>query len=114
MPSTHETPRNTSSMLKTTTWGALIALSAAILMAGLVGYSPWTHSGDLGRPTAQLSEPPVPPAVPSTAPAPGDSPLGETVGQALPSHRKSRSSVNAGMSISASAVTTGENLNQLS
>ena len=37
MPGKHEISRNGSSILKTTTWGALIALSAAILMVGSSG-----------------------------------------------------------------------------
>ena len=56
MPGKHETSRKASSVLKTTTWGAVIALSAALLMAGLVGLNPGTPSGDLGRPSAQLAE----------------------------------------------------------
>ena len=43
MPGSKETPRTTSSVLKTTTWGALIALSGAIFAAGVLGYNPWTH-----------------------------------------------------------------------
>jgi len=35
MPGSYETPRTTSSVLKTTTWGALIALSGAIFVAGV-------------------------------------------------------------------------------
>ena len=56
MPGSKETPRTTSSVLKTTTWGALIALSGAIFAAGVLGYNPWAHSRDLGRPSAQVAE----------------------------------------------------------
>ncbi len=51
MPGSYETPR-TSSVLKTTTWGALITLPGAIFVAGVLGYNPW----DLGRPSAQVAE----------------------------------------------------------
>ena len=47
MPGKHESSRTSSGILKTTTWGALIAFSAAILVTGLIGYSPWTHFGRL-------------------------------------------------------------------
>jgi len=50
MPGKRETNHTGSSVLKTTTWGALIALTAATLVAGLLGHRQWTHSGDLGRP----------------------------------------------------------------
>ena len=51
MPGSYETPR-TSSVLKTTTWRALITLPGAIFVAGVLGYNPW----DLGRPSAQVAE----------------------------------------------------------
>jgi hypothetical protein len=40
MPGKRETSPNGSSVLKTTTWGSVIAMSAAILVAGLVGLNP--------------------------------------------------------------------------
>jgi subtilisin family serine protease len=89
MPGSHETRRTAGSTLKTTTWGALISLSAAILVAGLLGYSPRTHSGDLGRPTAQLAEQSLPPATHSAVPAQGDTTLGETIRPARILPRKS-------------------------
>jgi len=69
MPGKHETSHTGSSVLKTTTWGALIAFSAAILVAGLLGYRPWVHSGELGRPAAHLAEQSLPPAAHSATPA---------------------------------------------
>jgi hypothetical protein len=60
MPGKRETNHTGSSVLKTTTWGALIALTAATLVAGLLGHRQWTHSGDLGRPTAQVTEQSLP------------------------------------------------------
>ncbi len=62
MPGSHETSRTASSILKTTTWGALIAFSAAILVAGLLGYNPWTHFGDRGRHSSQVAEQSLPSA----------------------------------------------------
>ena len=68
MPGRYETPCTTGSVLKTTTWGALITLSGAILVAGLLGNS----QRDLGRPSAQVAEQ----ALPSAANGPASSFVG--------------------------------------
>ena len=67
MPGKQENSRTARSVLKTTTWGAVIALSAALLVAGLVGLNPEIQSGDLGRPSAQVAEHRLPSAAHSEA-----------------------------------------------
>src|SRR5580658_8116424 len=69
MPGKQESSRNGSRVLKTTTWGAVIALSAAILVTGLVGLNPLTKSGEFGRPAAQVAEKALPSSGPSLTPA---------------------------------------------
>src|SRR4029077_1638975 len=95
--------------LKTTTWGALIALSAAILVAGLVGYSSWTPSGGIGHPSAQVAEQTLPSAPHSGTSAVGSSSQGKATGRALSRHDKFASSVSAISPISHSAATTLQN-----
>src|SRR5260370_623730 len=63
MSVTLETGRSVKgSVLKTTTWGALIAFSATIMVAGRGGDNPWTPSGDLARPAAPVAHPGLPAA----------------------------------------------------
>ena len=62
MPGKRETNQTGSSVLKTTTWGALIAFSAAILVAGLLDTTRGPDSGGLGRPSAQVAEQRLPSA----------------------------------------------------
>src|SRR6266849_5926448 len=109
MPGSHETSRTASSILNTTTWGALIALSAAILVAGLLGYNPWTYFGDRGRPSSQVAEQRLPSAAHAGTSALEGPSLGKAIGRALSRHDKSASSVTATSPISASAAATPEN-----
>ena len=104
MPGSYETPRTTSSVLKTTTWGALIALSGAIFVAGVLGYNPWTHSRDLGRPYAQVGEQAPPLAAHPRTPSQDGSFKGEAPGRAVSSHAKSTPTVTATPVISAAAT----------
>src|SRR6266852_6280818 len=113
MPGTHETQRTASSVLKTTTWGAVIAFSAATLVAGLLGYNPWTHSGNLGRTEVRLAEQSLPSAASSPMPAKESSTLREAIGRALPFLGKSASTATPTSPIGASVVATGENLSPL-
>src|SRR5216684_884142 len=110
MSVTLETGRSVKgSVLKTTTWGALIAFSAMILVAGLLGYNPWTPSGDLARSSAQVAEQGLPSAGPSATPAQDDSSMDGVIGRALPSRDKSAATVHATPVISASAAAAPEN-----
>src|SRR6266851_8390248 len=110
MSVTLETGRSVKgSVLKTTTWGALIAFSAMILVAGLLGYNPWTPSGDLARSSAQVAEQGLPSAGPSATPAQDDSSMDGVIGRALPSRDKSAATVHATPVISASAAAAHEN-----
>src|SRR6266851_2212886 len=110
MSVTLETGRSVKgSVLKTTTWGALIAFSATIMVAGLVGYNPWPPSGDLARPSAQVAEQGLPSAGPSATPAQDSSSISRAFGQALPSQDNSAATVHATPVISASAAATPEN-----
>jgi len=115
MPGKHETSRTGNSVLKTTTWGALITFSAAILVAGILGHSPSTHSGDLGRSTVQLTEQSLPTSAHSAAPFQEGSSSGEAIGRALHLRGKSASTGTAKspISISASAAASSENISRL-
>src|SRR5712692_4275015 len=111
MSVTLETGRSVKgSVLKTTTWGALIAFSATIMVAGLLGYSPWTPSGDLARPSAQVAEQGLPSAGHSATLAQDGSSISGAFGRAFPSLDKSAATVSATPVISASAAATPENL----
>src|SRR5712692_5871591 len=111
MSVTLETGRSVKgSVLKTTTWGALIAFSAMILVAGLLGYNPWTPSGDLARSSPPVAEQGLPSAGPSATPAQDGSSIRGAIGRAFPSQDKSAATVSATPVISASAAAAPENL----
>ena len=55
MPGKHETSPTGNSVLKTTTWGSLIAFSAVMLLAG-IRYNPWNPPSDLNGPSAHVEE----------------------------------------------------------
>src|ERR1700721_109634 len=81
MPGKNETSRNGSKILKTTTWGSVIALSAAILVAGLTGLNPLSQPGDFGHPAAQVAEKALAPAGHSVTPAQEETFIGGATGQ---------------------------------
>src|SRR5882762_3695693 len=56
MPGKHETSSIGSSLLKTTTWGALIACSAVMFAVGLLGHNHWGHSDNRHGASAQVAE----------------------------------------------------------
>src|SRR5580693_4715949 len=89
MRGTHNSSGKGSSILKTTTWGALIALTAAILVAGLPGFNPWTHSGDVSHPSVQVAEQVQPLVAHSTTPARQDSTLSGVSGRSISVQGKS-------------------------
>ncbi len=87
MSGIHETKgTSNSSVLKTTTWGALIALSATIMVAGLVGYNPWSQAGNLSAPNASIADKGLPTATQPTLSAKGSPSFGHLQGKAPAFH----------------------------
>src|SRR6266849_3263395 len=96
------------SVLKTTTWGALIAFSATIMVAGLVGYNPWSPSGNLAGPNASIAERELPSAAQPAPSAKGSSSFGRLPVSALPFHSKSSPAETGVSQVSLSTVATPE------
>ncbi len=109
MPGRHETSRTASSVLKTTTWGGLIACTAALLLAGILGYSPWNHAGDLGQTSVPLAAQSIPLTGLAAPAAHADSSLNVSVGRALPLTGKSTLAETATTEVSVSTAAPREN-----
>jgi serine protease AprX len=108
MPGKHETSRTGNSILKTTTWGSLIAFSAVMLLAGSLRYSSSTSSSDLHGPSAHVEEHSQSAASHTAAPVQIDSTqTGKTL--TLPHHAKSSPAEAAVPQVSASAAATVPN-----
>ncbi len=108
-----ETSRTSSSVLKTTTWGALIAFTAAVLVAALFGYNPWNPAGDSGRTSADLAAQSLPSAGLASPVAHPRSSLDVSVDQALPLQGKPTQAGTSMAEVSVLAAASRENANGL-
>jgi len=105
MPGKYETSPTGNSVLKTTTWGSLIAFSAVMLLAG-IRYNHGTPSSDLNGRSAQVEEHSQAAASHTAAPAQSDSTQTGTTLRALPRHSKSLPAQTVVSQVSASAAAT--------
>ena len=108
-----ETSRTSSSVLKTTTWGALIAFTAAVLVAALFGYNPWNPAGDFGRTSAHLAAQSLPSAGLASPVAHPRSSLDVSVDQALPLQGKPTQAGTSMAEVSVLAAASRENADGL-
>jgi hypothetical protein len=109
MSGIHETKgTSNSSVLKTTTWGALMAFSATIMVAGLVGYNPWSNSGNLAGPTATIADRELPASAKATPTAKDRSWFGHPSTRAVPLHGKTLPAQTGVAQASVSKTATAE------